>query len=84
MGARPPSSDDDEGEPLGNRLYRYELADDKSSLINPKLLLDLPAGPGSMDNGRPVLVGPDNYVYFIVGQVQDDNDRGHETKAQKL
>jgi glucose/arabinose dehydrogenase len=78
------SSHDDEGEPLGNRLYRYELADDKSGLINPKLLLDLPAGPGSMDNGGPVLVGPDNYVYFIVGQVQDDNDRGHETKAQNF
>ena len=78
------SSHDDEGEPVGNRLYRYELADDKSGLINPKLLLDLPAGPGSMDNGGPVLVGPDNYVYFIVGQVQDDNDRGHETKAQNF
>src|SRR5919107_5537885 len=27
--------------PLGNRLYRYELVDNK--LVNPKLLLDLPA-----------------------------------------
>src|SRR4030095_16850857 len=53
------SSRDGEGDPLGNRLYRYELSDDKNSLINPKLLLDLPAGPGSMDNGGPVLVGPD-------------------------
>jgi glucose/arabinose dehydrogenase len=78
------SSHDDEGEPLGNRLYRYELANDKSDLINPKLLLDLPAGPGSMDNGGPVLVGPDNYVYLVVGQVQDDSDRGHETKAQNF
>lgn len=78
------SSHADEGEPLGNRLYRYELANDKSGLINPKLLLDLPAGPGSMDNGGPVLVGPDNYVYLIVGQVQDDSDRGHETKAQNF
>ena len=31
-------------EPLGNRLYRYELVDNK--LVNPKLLLDLPASPG--------------------------------------
>jgi len=37
-----------------------------------------------MDNGGPVLVGPDNYIYFIVGQVKDDNDRGHETKAQNF
>src|ERR671937_894410 len=32
-------------EPLGNRLYRYELADNNNKLINPKLLLDLPATP---------------------------------------
>src|ERR687885_1516479 len=31
-------------DPIGNRLYRYELVNDK--LINPKLLLDLPAVPG--------------------------------------
>src|SRR6185503_9490568 len=29
--------------PLGNRLYRYEFVDGK--LVNPKLLLDLPAIP---------------------------------------
>ena len=29
---------------LGNRLYRYELENNK--LVNPKLLLDLPAEPG--------------------------------------
>lgn len=32
---------DPAGEPLGNRLYRYELVDDK--LVNPLLLLDLPS-----------------------------------------
>ncbi|MFL6471300.1 MAG: hypothetical protein ACJ71H_10665, partial [Nitrososphaeraceae archaeon] len=31
---------DPAGEPLGNRLYRYELVDNK--LVNPLLLLDLP------------------------------------------
>jgi hypothetical protein len=35
--------------PLGNRLYRYDLADNK--LVNPKLLLDLPAKPGQSHNG---------------------------------
>ena len=34
-----------ENEPLGNRLYRYELVDNK--LVNPKLLLDLPASSGA-------------------------------------
>lgn len=78
------TSHDDEGDPRGNRLYRYELAGDSGSLINPKLLLDFPAGQGSMDNGGPVMVGPDNYVYLVVGQIQDDNQQGHETKAQNF
>ena len=37
-------------QPLGNRLYRYELTDNK--LVNPKLLLDLPATPGAIGNWR--------------------------------
>jgi glucose/arabinose dehydrogenase len=78
------SSSDDKGQPLGNRLYRYELVSDNNSLINPKLLLDLPAGPGSKDNGGPVLVGPDNHVYLVIGHVAGDNDEGHETKAQNF
>jgi aldose sugar dehydrogenase len=78
------SSRDGDGDPIGNRLYRYELSDDKSSLINARLLLDLPAGPGSMDNGGPVLVGPDNYVYLVVGQIQVERDVGRQTKAQNF
>jgi aldose sugar dehydrogenase len=80
------SSSDDDGKPLGNRLYRYELAeaDGKNSLINRKLLLDLPAIPGSMDNGGPVLIGPDNNVYSITGQIQGEDLIGHETKAQNF
>jgi aldose sugar dehydrogenase len=35
-------------QPLGNRLYRYELSDNNSKLANPKLLLDLPASPGAI------------------------------------
>jgi glucose/arabinose dehydrogenase len=78
------SLSDDEGETLGNRLYRYELSDDGDSLVNPKLLLSLPSGPGTMDNGGPVLVGPDSNIYLVVGQVQNENDIGHETKAQNF
>src|SRR5215211_3757633 len=38
--------------PAGNRLYRYELVEkgDSAELINPKLLLDLPARPGPRYN----------------------------------
>ena len=66
---------DSEENVLGNRLYRYELVDNQ--LVNPKLLLDLPAHPppGREDysrdhNGGKVLIGPaDNYVYVGIGNV---------------
>ena len=54
-------------DPLGNRLYRYELVDDK--LVNPKLLLDLPAVPGITHAGGKVIVGPDYNIYLTVGDL---------------
>jgi aldose sugar dehydrogenase len=76
------SSSKDDGEPIGNRLYRYELINDQ--LTNQKLLLDMPAGPGSKDNGGPIVIGPDNNVYSVVGHVAGDGDKGHETNAQNF
>lgn len=51
-------------QPLGNRVYRYELIDNK--LVNPRLLLDLPATPGAIGNGGKVIVGPDNNIYLTI------------------
>jgi glucose/arabinose dehydrogenase len=62
-------------EPIGNRLYRYEWINNQ--LVNPILLLDLPATPGPRHNGGVVRIGPDNNVYVIIGDVD-----GHETLAQ--
>ena len=59
---------------MGNRLYRYELVDNK--LVNPKLLLDLPAVPGAQHSGGVVLIGPDKNVYLIIGTVD------HSTEAE--
>jgi aldose sugar dehydrogenase len=56
-------------DPLGNRLYRYELANNNSKLVNPKLLLDLPAVPGPGHDGGKIIIGPDNNVYFTIGDV---------------
>lgn len=57
---------------VGNRLYRYELIDDK--LVNPLLLLNLPAtspivGHENNHIGGKVVIGPDNNVYLVVGDV---------------
>lgn len=68
-------------DPLGNRLYRYDYID--GQLINPVLLLDLTALPNNVNrtdhNGGKVLVGPDNNVYSIIGEVG-----GHRTQAQNI
>jgi aldose sugar dehydrogenase len=53
--------------PLGNRLYRYELVDNK--LVNPKLLIDLPATPGPSHNGGEIIIGPDHNVYLTIGDI---------------
>jgi glucose/arabinose dehydrogenase len=63
--------------PIGNRVYRYELIDNK--LVNPKLLLDLPAIPGPRHNGGDITIGPDNNLYVAVGDVD-----GHTTEAQNI
>src|SRR5215204_1185660 len=62
--------------PAGNRLYRYELVEDPDSgsakLINPKLLLDLPARPGPRYNGGPLLVSQNQngtFLYLMIGDL---------------
>lgn len=54
-------------QPLGNRLYKYDFLDGK--LVNPKLLLDLPATPGPTHNGGKIVIGPDDNVYLVIGIV---------------
>jgi aldose sugar dehydrogenase len=65
------NDDDVDGETIRNRLYRYELSQDKQELVNPKLLLDLPATPGPTHNGGKVAIGPDDNVYLTIGDVGD-------------
>lgn len=61
----------DGGGTLGNRLYRYDIVNDK--LVNPKLLLDLPAEPGVRHTGGVVLIGPDDNVYLVIGDIDHSN-----------
>jgi aldose sugar dehydrogenase len=68
-------------DPLGNRLYRYEFVDGK--LINPLLLLDLPALPGPRHNGGAIIIGPDDNLYIPVGDVDGSyQGENYETQAQ--
>jgi aldose sugar dehydrogenase len=65
------------GEPIASRLYRYELLND--TLVNPILLLDLPAVPGPRHNSGNIIIGPDNNLYVSVGDLD-----GHITMAQNV
>ena len=67
-------------EPAGNRLYKYEYYDGK--MINPTLLLDLPSTPVNKKgehNGGKVIVGPDNNIYTVIGDVG-----AHRTQSQNV
>jgi glucose/arabinose dehydrogenase len=76
------STSADEGKaPLGNRLYRYELVNDK--LIAPKLLLNLPSTDLSIHNGGVIEIGPDNNLYLLVGSGAEDNRDNPESSDTK-
>jgi glucose/arabinose dehydrogenase len=62
-------------DPVGNQIYRYEF--DQTRLVNPKLLLDLPASP-NRHNGGPLLSGPDGNLYILIGDIH------RSTKAQNF
>jgi glucose/arabinose dehydrogenase len=73
---------EDGGEPIGNRLYRYELSEDGNKLVNPKLLLDLPYLPGPAHNGGVVTIGPDNNVFVVVGNLfVGEFDKGYQENS---
>jgi glucose/arabinose dehydrogenase len=55
---------------VSNRLYRYELINNK--LVNPKKLLELPAEYDH--NGGPLLIGPDkNSLYVSIGDLENQS-----------
>ena len=70
-----------EGKTIINKVYRYDLVDDK--LANPKLLLDLPGLPGPQHNGGKLAIGTDNNLYIAIGDVGGSFvGTDSETKAQ--
>ena len=52
-------------QPKGNRLYKYQFKD--NNLVEPELLLDLPASTGSNHIGGVIEIGPDNNIFLSGG-----------------
>jgi aldose sugar dehydrogenase len=65
--------------PLSSHLYRYEL--ENNTLVNPKLLLELPLTSKTMHYGGVLSIGPDNNVYTVVGDLFGEEEYSR-TKAQ--
>jgi glucose/arabinose dehydrogenase len=53
-------------------------------LVNPKLLLTLPAYPHAAHNGGKLMIGPDNNIYLIVGDIKGYKAESSITKAQNV
>ena len=66
-------------QPIGNRVYRYDLSGD--ALINPLLLMDLPANPGPRHNSGNIMIGPDKNLYVETGDV-DGSFKTSETETK--
>ena len=76
------TKDIDNGDILGNRLYKYDFIDGK--LVNPKLLLELPFLPGPSHNGGVLDIGPDKNLYIVIGDVNREGNLGYMTLAQNI
>ncbi len=61
----------DSSKTLGNRLVRYDLLDNK--LVNPKLILEVPASYRGIHIGGKLTIGPDNNLYVTVGDIGRGN-----------
>lgn len=57
----------DGGQPLGNRIYRYDW--DGQALVNQALIQDLPATPGPNHDGGAMVTGLDGTVYAVIGDL---------------
>jgi glucose/arabinose dehydrogenase len=69
--------------PLGNRIYKYDLVDNR--LINPKLLLDLPVLPGPRHAGGVLAIGPDKNIYLTIGDLDGTfRYKQYETMTQNF
>lgn len=68
----------DGGPALGNRIYRYDWNPATGTLINPLMLLDLPADTPFHNGGVLVWDDANNHLYGVIG------DQGHSGQLQNI
>jgi aldose sugar dehydrogenase len=51
-----------------NKVYKFDISG--SELTNQKLILDLPAGPGTNHQGGKLISGKDGALYSVTGELQ--------------
>ena len=69
----------------GDRLYRYKLVGDK--LVDPHRLMNIPSPKptkfiNEMHHGGELIIGPDNALYLVIGNLDGHRYEGGKTKAQ--
>src|SRR5215217_5668925 len=68
-----------------NQIYRYDLDNKNNVLVNPKLLLSVPSFPDPAHIGGIIDIGPDNNLYFTVGNFENTiPDEPYKTKTQNF
>jgi glucose/arabinose dehydrogenase len=60
--------------PLRNRIYKYQW--NENTLVNSKLVFDLPAEPGPYHQGGKLKIGPDKkFLYAVIGDLNAPNSK---------
>jgi aldose sugar dehydrogenase len=68
-----------------NRIYKYDLDNQKNILVNSKLLVGVPSFPDPSHIGGILDIGPDENLYFTVGNFQNTiPSKIYKTKTQNV
>jgi aldose sugar dehydrogenase len=62
---------DQDSDELRNMIYKYTW--NGQTLENPTPILNLPAIPGPNHDGGKLMIGPDNYLYGVIGDLNHDS-----------